>query len=151
MTDIELHAHVVRRLKQFSSVLWLIGSSIGGGGELEGRFSRDPLPVFSAGGTCEQFWHGQGCPLFDVAQPAFPMLTMASSTLQVPCRMVFERLSWHVICTSHTSSNLWPFLLISAWMLFVLLVMIFLFSVLTSFSYAVTLSTSQLVRSWSLP
>ena len=24
----------------------------------EGRFSRDALPVFSAGGPCEQFWHG---------------------------------------------------------------------------------------------
>ena len=27
--------------------------------------SRDPLPVFSAGGPCEQFWHRQECPLFD--------------------------------------------------------------------------------------
>ena len=25
----------------------------GGGGGHEGRFSRDPLPVFSAGGACE--------------------------------------------------------------------------------------------------
>ena len=46
-----------------------------------------------------------------------------------------------------TSSNFWPFLLISALMLFVLLVMILLFSVLTSFPYAVALSTSLLVRS----
>ena len=36
-----------------------------GGGGHEGRFSTDPLPVFSAGGPCEQFWHGQDCPLFD--------------------------------------------------------------------------------------
>ena len=33
-------------------------------------FSRDLLPEFSAGGQGEQFWHGQGCPLFDVVQPA---------------------------------------------------------------------------------
>ena len=40
---------------QFSSVPRPIGSSEGH----EGRFSRDPLPVFSAGGPYEQFWHGQ--------------------------------------------------------------------------------------------
>ena len=45
-------------------------------------FTRDPLPVFSEGGSCEQFWHGQGCPLFDVVHPAFPLPTTASSTLQ---------------------------------------------------------------------
>ena len=43
---------------------------------------RDPLPVFSAGGPCLLFWHGQGCPLFDVDRPAFPLPTTASSTLQ---------------------------------------------------------------------
>ena len=31
---------------------------------------------------CEQFWHGQECPLFDVVQPTFPLLTTASCTLQ---------------------------------------------------------------------
>ena len=46
-----------------------------------------------------------------------------------------------------TSCNFWPFMLKSALMLFVLLVMIFVFSVLTSFQYAVALSTSLLVRS----
>ena len=46
------------------------------------RFSRDPLPVFCAGGPREQLWHGQGCPLFDVVHPAFPLPTAASSTLQ---------------------------------------------------------------------
>ena len=30
----------------------------------------------------EQFWHGQGCPLFDVVHPAFPLPTTASPTLQ---------------------------------------------------------------------
>ena len=48
----------------------------------EGRFSRDPLQVFCAGGHCEQFWHKQGCPLFDVAHPAFPLPTMASFNVQ---------------------------------------------------------------------
>ena len=37
---------------------------------------------FSVGGHCEQSWHGQGCPLFDVVHPAFPLLTTASSTRQ---------------------------------------------------------------------
>ena len=42
----------------------------------EGRFSRDPLQVFSAGGYREQFRQGRECPLFDV-RPAFPLLTAA--------------------------------------------------------------------------
>ena len=51
-----------------------------------------------------------------------------------------------------TSSNFGTFMLISALLLFVLLVMILLFfSVLTSFPYAVALSTCLLVRSWSSP
>ena len=53
-----------------SSVPWLIGLSVG----YEGRFSRDSLPVFSAGGPCEQFRHEKGCPLFDVVHPAIPLL-----------------------------------------------------------------------------
>ena len=47
----------------------------------EGRFRRDHLPVFSAGGPCDQFWHGQGCPVFDVVHPAFPLPIMVSPTL----------------------------------------------------------------------
>ena len=35
-----------------------------------GRFSRDPLPVFSAGSSCEQFWHEHGCSLSDGVHPA---------------------------------------------------------------------------------
>ena len=46
-----------------------------------------------------------------------------------------------------TSSNFWPFVLISVLMLFVRLAMILLFSVLASVPYAVALSTSLLVRS----
>ena len=61
-----------------SSVPLPIGSS----GGHEGRFSRGPLPVFSVGDGCEQFWHGQGCPLFGVVHPAFPLPTTASPTLQ---------------------------------------------------------------------
>ena len=41
----------------------------------EGRFRRDPVPVLSAGGPCEQLWHGQGWPLFDVVHPPFPLPT----------------------------------------------------------------------------
>ena len=49
---------------------------------MRGQISRDPLQVFSAGGPCEQIWHGQGCPLFDVVHTAFPLPTTASPTLQ---------------------------------------------------------------------
>ena len=59
---------------------WVVDG--GGGGGHEGRFTRDLLPVFSAGGPCEQFWHGQGCPIFDVVHPEFPLLTTASPTRQ---------------------------------------------------------------------
>ena len=41
-----------------------------------------------------------------------------------------------------TSSNLWPFMVIFALMLFVLLFVILFFSVLTSIPYTVVLSTS---------
>ena len=63
---------------QFSSIPWPIGSS----GGHDGRFSRDPPPVSSAGGPCEQLWHGQECPLFNVVLPAFPLPTTALPTLQ---------------------------------------------------------------------
>ena len=46
-----------------------------------------------------------------------------------------------------TYSNFWPLMLISAQMLFLLLVMILLFSVLTYIPYAVALSMSLLMRS----
>ena len=44
--------------------------------------AADSLSVFNAGGHCKQFWRGQECVLFDVVHPAFPLLTMASPTLQ---------------------------------------------------------------------
>ena len=71
----------------FSSVRWPIGleerrGEGGGGGGLRDDFSRDPLPVSSAGGHCEQFWLRQECPLFDVVHPAFLQPTTASPTLQ---------------------------------------------------------------------
>ena len=31
---------------------------------------------------CEQFWHRQGCALFDVVRAAFPLLTTASCSLK---------------------------------------------------------------------
>ena len=43
---------------------------------------RDDSRIFSSGGPCEQLWHGQGCPLFDVVHPAFLVPTSASPTLQ---------------------------------------------------------------------
>ena len=41
----------------------------GGGRGHEGRFSRDPVPVYSAGGHRKQFWRREGFPLFDVVCP----------------------------------------------------------------------------------
>ena len=64
-TRIELDSHVP--VSQSVQSLDRLGRR----GGHEGRFSRDPLPVFSAGSHCEQLWHGQGCPLFDVVHPAF--------------------------------------------------------------------------------
>ena len=46
------------------------------------RFSRDPFPVFSTGGPCEQFWHGQGCLIFDIVHPAFPLPTTRQCALK---------------------------------------------------------------------
>ena len=37
---------------------WVVGWGRGVEGGRKGRFSRDPPPAFSAGGPCEQFWHG---------------------------------------------------------------------------------------------
>ena len=53
-----------------------------GWGRHEELFSRDPVPVFSAEGHREQFWHGQECPLFHVVHPAFPLPTTVSPILQ---------------------------------------------------------------------
>ena len=61
-----------------NSVLWPRRSSRGH----DRRFSKDPLPVFSAGGPCEQYLHGQGCPFFDVVHPAILLPTKASPTLE---------------------------------------------------------------------
>ena len=62
--------------------LWLCCSIRFSSGGDDRWFSRDPLPVFSAGCPCEQFWQGQGCPLFDVVYPAFPLPTTVSPILQ---------------------------------------------------------------------
>ena len=77
---------------QFISVSWLIGSSVG----RDRQFSRDSLPACcTAGGHCEQFWHGQGCPIFDFVPPAFPLPTIALPTLQGALKRQFlKRLSW---------------------------------------------------------
>ena len=54
---------------------------LGGGGHdktIQQRFSS----VFPAGGYCERFWRGQGCPHFDDVHPAVPLPTTASPALQ---------------------------------------------------------------------
>ena len=63
---------------QFTLVPWPIGSS----GGHDKWFSRDSLPVCSAKGHFELFWHGQRCPLFHVVHPTFPLPAMASPILQ---------------------------------------------------------------------
>ena len=61
---------------QFSSVSGLTGSS------LDTRDDSAEIVFQSAGRRLEQLWHGQGCLLFDVVHPAFPLPTTASSTRQ---------------------------------------------------------------------
>ena len=57
------------------------GQVIGGGGH-EGRFSRDPLPVFSTGDYRKQLRHRQGSPFFDVVHSAFLLPTAESPSLR---------------------------------------------------------------------
>ena len=46
---------------------------------------------FLRGGHREQFWHGQGRPLFDVVHPELPSPTTASPTLQGSLKDGFEQ------------------------------------------------------------
>ena len=86
---------------QFSSVQfspltdWVIR------GNMRAYLAEILLPVFSAGGCRVQFWHGWGCPLFDVVQPAFVLPTTASTT-----RMVLEKLPLRVTCPNHARFRL---------------------------------------------
>ena len=60
-----------------------------------GQLSRDPPPVFSAGGHCEQFWHGLGCLAFsDVVYPTFPLLTITSTPPPPPP----PKVSYRMVC-----------------------------------------------------
>ena len=43
---------------------------------------RSSSSRFLQGALVSSFWHGQGCPLFDVVHPAFPLPTTALPTLQ---------------------------------------------------------------------
>ena len=81
---------------------------------------------------------------FSLANPAIAdAILMRISTEQVPSLHRVAQRYLKVV----TSSNFWPFMLMSALVLFVLLVTSFLFSVLTSIPYAVAPSTSLLVKS----
>ena len=58
------------------------GGGAGGGWSWhKGRFSKDYCTVISGGGSCEYFWYGQRCPLFDVVHPTFHLPITASPTL----------------------------------------------------------------------
>ena len=82
--NLKLLRYLIAQLSSVQSV-----DPLGRQGEHERRFSRDSLPVFSAGGPCEQFWHGQECLLFDVVHRAFPLPTTASPNLQDALRDAF--------------------------------------------------------------
>ena len=66
---------------------------------LSSPFGRRPL--------CKQFWHGQGCPLFHVVRPAFPLPTTASPTLQCALKDDFGEAV--VVCDMPEPCN-FPFL-----------------------------------------
>ena len=68
-------------------------------------------------------------------------ILMQTSAEQVPS---LHKIA-HRYLKTVTSSNFWPFMLIST-LMFVLLVMILLFSVLTSILYAVTMSVTTLLK-----
>ena len=90
---------IFKSMGQFSSVLWPIMLS----GGHEGQFSRDPLPVFSAGGPHQQFWHRQGCPFLMLSIHHFLYQSQCHPPSKAPWRMVLERLLRHVTCLNHAS------------------------------------------------
>ena len=67
---------------QFSSVQSL--NRLGCQGHVRDDSAEIPLPAFSAGGPCEQLWHGKECQLFDVVHPAFPLPTSVTHPLRCP-------------------------------------------------------------------
>ena len=55
---------------------------LGRRGDMKDDSAEILFQSFSAGGPCEQFWHGQGCPHFDIVLPAFQLPITASPALQ---------------------------------------------------------------------
>ena len=71
---------------------------------IERLFSRDVLPVFSAAGNRQQFWHTQGRPIFDILSiHHFLWRSRRRQPSKVGRRMALDRLSWHVTCRDHAS------------------------------------------------
>ena len=65
------------------------------------QFSAVPWKMgLLGGGPCEQFWQGQGCPLFDVVHPAFPLLTTAEELRSAEVARPFIPWKWGWICCS---------------------------------------------------
>ena len=77
---------------------WLLGGT-------RGRFSRDPLPVFSSGGLCEQFWH---VPSLMLSMQHFLCGPQRHLPSKVSWRVFLERLSWRVAYPNHVSFGFLP-------------------------------------------
>ena len=58
------------------------------------------------GDPCKQFWHGQGCPLFDFVNPAFPLPTTSSPIPQGALKVSFGEAVMPVTCPKHASFRL---------------------------------------------
>ena len=61
---------------------WIVGGAEGGGGGMKDDTAEILFQSFLQEALVSSFWHGQGCPLFDVVHPAFPLPTRASPTLK---------------------------------------------------------------------
>ena len=84
---------------QFRSVLWPSGLS----GGHEGRFSRDPVPFFSAGGLVSSSGMGRHVHSLTLSIQHFLCWPRHCSAFKVPWWMVLERLLWQVTCQNHAS------------------------------------------------
>ena len=53
---------------------------------------------------CEQFWHGQGCPVFDSVRPAFPLPVTSQSISACPSVLCLSYPAFPLPMTSQSLS-----------------------------------------------